>query len=215
MIILIFLSLYVTVVQDSVVSFHRSDGMDMAEVFEQLKVDLTSFNTENGRRHIAKLYRRSMKHMNVAIERGTIVFSRDPISQSCPVSLYKRLDRKLQHVIDEAELSVRAIDELYRLCHSNAKHRRLDVVARLEAEHKRAAQVRHKYSVKYAAVTNKENIDIYTLEGAQNRIREKAEKELDLIRVKVNDLLKEETDLIMKIKSVYRFVVMHYCIVIY
>jgi len=187
--------------EQSMVSFHQSDSMEMAEIFDQLKVNMTSFNTENGRRHIAKLYRTSMKHMNFAIERGTIVFSHDPIAQSRPVSLYKRLGRRLHNVIMEAELTVKAIDELYRLCHENAKKRRLDIVARLETENKRAAQVRHKYSVKYAKITNKEDIDIYTLELAQNRIREKAEKELDAIRITVNDLLKEETDLIMKIKS--------------
>ena len=149
---------------------------------------------------MANLYRSSMRHMNDAIARGTIAFSKDPIHQSRPVSIYKRLECRLKNVINEGEMCVRAADELYRMCHEDSKFRRMDVVARLDAENKRAAAVRHKYSVKYAKITNKENVDVYTLEMAQNRIREKADKELDAIRIKVNDLLKEETDLIMKIK---------------
>jgi hypothetical protein len=194
----LFLCVYSHIQQ--LVAFEVSDSTDMVEVFERLKIDLNSFNNENGRRYIANLYRSSMKHMNEAIANGTIVFSRDPISQSRPVTLYLRLGRKLSNAINEADMCVRGIDELYRLCHEDSQKRRLDIVARLETENKRAAAVRHKYSVKFAKVTNKENIDVYTLEGAQNRIREKAEKELDGIRIKVNDLLKEETDLIMKIK---------------
>lgn len=179
-----------------------SETADICDVFEQLHVDVTvtAFNNERGRRIIANLYRSSMKRMNKAIEKGTIVFSRDPISQSRPVTLYRQLQHHLESAINEATLCIRGIDELYRMCHVNSQHRRLDVVARLETENKRAATARQKYSVQYAKVTNKEGTDVYSLELAQNRIREKAEKELDGIRIVVNDLLKEETDLIMKIK---------------
>ena len=167
-----------------------SETADICDVFEQLHVDVTvtAFNNERGRRIIANLYRSSMKRMNKAIEKGTIVFSRDPISQSRPVTLYRQLQHHLESAINEATLCIRGIDELYRMCHVNSQHRRLDVVARLETENKRAATARQ------------EGTDVYSLELAQNRIREKAEKELDGIRIVVNDLLKEETDLIMKIK---------------
>lgn len=171
-----------------------------SEIFERLQIDVTAFRNENGRRYIANLYRSSMKHMNKAISKGTIVFSKDPVNQSRPVTLYSRLERLLQNTINEAELCIRAIDELYRMCHEDSKQRRVDIVARLDTETKRAAAVRHKYSVKYAKITNKEGVDVYTLELAQNKIREKAEKELDAVRIVVNELLREETELIMKIK---------------
>lgn len=173
----------------------------VTNAFQQLDIVIDStFSNERGRRFIANLYRLSMRHMNDAIANGTIVFSRDPICQNRPVTLYVRLEKHLSRVISEAEMSIKAIDELYRLCHEDSKSRRMDIVARLDTEHKRANSVRQKYSAKYAKVTNKDNIDAYTLESAQNRIREKADRELDSIRICVNDLLKEETALIMKIK---------------
>jgi len=174
------------------------------------------FSSEVGRRQINSEYRRSIHMMKQAIKNTLIEVDRDPLLQSCPVHIYRRLRERLQCVESEANSSFVRISALYELCHIDAEKRRHRAAWEVAEAQRRAIEVRDEHDKKYANVTAGLPVNVhssthdtkhhpisdpYLIKMNQQAVREAADKELAIHREIVNSCIAAETEEILAIKS--------------